>query len=184
MRIAALVCFVFLSLSAVAQPRLGGRAAEFDALFAGLKVAPSEATAAKIEARLRQLWSRGIAPSAVLLLNRSARELGNNAAQEALEDVEAAIVIDPEAPEGYHRRAMARAALGDFSAALADLQETLRREPRYYPALQSLAQIAEEREDAKGALSAWEKLLELNPKHPDGQERLRTLIRKALGDEM
>jgi tetratricopeptide (TPR) repeat protein len=183
MRIAVLV-FVLLSLPALAQPRPGGRAAEFDALFAGLKAAPSEETAAKIEGRLRQLWSQAIAPSAVLLLNRATRELGNDAAAEALEDVEAAIVIDPEAPEGYHRRATVRAALGNFPAALADLQETLRREPRYYPALQSLSRIAEQREDHKGALSAWEKVLELNPKHPDGQERLKALTRKALGEEM
>jgi tetratricopeptide (TPR) repeat protein len=74
--------------------------------------------------------------------------------------------------------------LGNFPAALADLQETLRREPRYYPALQSLSRIAEQREDHKGALSAWEKVLELNPKHPDGQERLKALTRKALGEEM
>ncbi len=185
---AATLCFLLLSLPALAQPALAqtrpnSRAAEFDALFAGLKAAPSEATAAKIEARLHQLWGQSIAPSAVLLLNRSTRELNHDAAQDALEDVEAALVIDPAAPEGYHRRALARSALGDFPGALADLQETLTREPRYFPALASLSHIAEAREDHKGALAAWQKLLELNPKHPDGQDRLKTLTRNALGSD-
>ena len=174
---------LLLSLSALAQPRALSRTAEFDALFAGLKAAPSEETAAKIETRLRQLWSLSVAPSAILLLNRSTRELGHDAPQEALEDVEAALVIDPDAPEGYHRRALVRSALGDFPGALADLQETLKREPRYFPALQSLSRIAENREDYKGALSAWEKVLELNPRLSDGQDRLKALTRKVFGDD-
>lgn len=177
------LCLLLLSLPAAAQPKPTARAAEFDALFAGLKAATNEATSAKIEARLRQLWSQSVAPSAGLLLNRSARELNADAAQDALDDVEAALVIDPAAPEAYHRRALARSALGDFPGALADLNETLRREPRYYPALQSLSRLAEERGDHKGALSAWEKVLEINPKAPDGEERLQSLKRKAFGDD-
>ena len=177
------LCLLLLSLPAAAQPQPTARAAEFDALFAGLKAATNEATSAKIELRLHQLWSQSVAPSAGLLLNRSARELNAAAAQDALDDVEAALVIDPAAPEAYHRRALARSALGDFPGALADLNETLRREPRYYPALQSLSRLAEERGDHKGALSAWEKMLEINPKQQDGAERLAALKRKVFGSD-
>ena len=181
---AIVLCLLLLTLPAAAQPKPTARAAEFDALFAGLKAATNEATSEKIDRRLRQLWSQSVAPSAGLLLNRSARELNANAAQDALDDVEAALVIDPAAPEAYHRRALARAALGDLPGALSDLNETLRREPRYYPALQSLSHLAEARGDHKGALSAWEKVLDLNPKVQDGAERLDAIKRKAFGSDI
>ena len=176
---------VLMALPALAQPRgPAARASELDALFAGLKAAPSEETAVRIERRLREVWTLGVSPAALLLLNRSSRELASSAHEAALEDVEAALVIDPEAPEGYHRRALARAALGDFGGALVDLQETLRREPRYFPAWLSLSRLSENRDDAKGALAAWEKVLELHPKIPNGDERLQVLRRKALGDDI
>jgi cytochrome c-type biogenesis protein CcmH/NrfG len=47
----------------------------------------------------------------------------------------------------------------------------------------SLSRIAEQRDDYTGALAAWEKALELDPKTPDGQERLKTLIKKVQGEE-
>ncbi len=182
MRALALIAALTLAVPALAQPRPTSRAAEFDALYGGLKVAPSTETAAKIETRLHQLWALSIAPSALLLLNRATRELPE-APQEALEDTEAALVLDPAAPEGYHRRALVRFSLGDYPGALADLAETVKREPRYFPAWQTMARIAEQREDHKAALTAWQKVLELNPKIPNGEDRLKSLTRKALGDD-
>jgi len=46
-----------------------------------------------------------------------------------------------------------------------------------------LAAIAEARKDWKGAYDAWQKMLELNPKSPGGQEKLKDLRRHALGEE-
>ena len=175
--------FLLLSLPALAQPRPVGRAAELEALAAGLKAAPSEEAAAKIEGRMRDVWAQAIAPTAMLLIKRGMRELANSAAQEALDDLEAALVLDPNAPDAYLRRGLARFELGDYPGALADIQETLNREPRHFPALQSLSRIAEAREDFKGALTAWQKVLELSPKTPDGEERLKMLTRKVLGDD-
>ena len=81
------------------------------------------------------------------------------------------------------RRGLARFERGDYPGALADIQETLNREPRHFPALQNLSRIAEAREDFKGALTAWQQVLELSPKTPDGEERLKMLTRKVLGDD-
>jgi len=47
----------------------------------------------------------------------------------------------------------------------------------------SLSRIAESRDDYKGALAAWKKVLELSPNTPDGQDRLKLLEKKALGEE-
>lgn len=175
--------FLLIALPALAQPRPTGRAAELEALAAGLQAAPSEEAAARIEGRMRELWAQAISPSALLLIKRGMRELANAAPQEALDDIEAALVLDPEAPDAYLRRGLVRSELGDYPGALADIQETLRREPRHFPAWQSLSRIAETREDFAGAIAAWKKVLELSPKTPEGEERLKALTKKLLGED-
>jgi len=182
MRITALLLALLIALPAAAQPRPAGRAAEIDAMIAALKLAPNEEIAGQIEGRLRQLWLQSASPTAMLLLNRGVRDLNNNASDEALDDFDAALALDPNLPDAFHRRALARSAAGDYRGAIADIQEALTREPRFFPALQSLSRIAEERRDFKGALAAWKKAMEFSPRTPSGDERLKMLERKAYGE--
>jgi hypothetical protein len=78
---------------------------------------------------------------------------------------------------------MARFALGDYPGALADIESALQREPRDFAALKTLSRIAQARNDDKGALAAWQKVLELSPHTPDGADRLKALQKKVLGEE-
>jgi tetratricopeptide (TPR) repeat protein len=105
------------------------------------------------------------------------------ARQDAIEDFSAAITLDPSLAEAYHQRAIARFASGDTAGAIADLQATLQHEPRSFAAFQTLSAIAEARKDWKGAYQAWQKVLEIDPKTPGGQDRLKDLRRRALGEE-
>ena len=163
--------------------RPDGRRGETDALLDALKKADSEMAAASFEAKLRESWLRAGAPVAALLLGKGTRNLRNDADDEALDDFDAALVIDPDYMEAFNRRAMARSTLGDYRGALADIQEVLKREPRHFGAFQTLSRIAEARQDYSGALRAWEKVLDLAPKLPGGEERLKTLKLKAQGEE-
>jgi hypothetical protein len=43
--------------------------------------------------------------------------------------------------------------------------------------------IAESRKDWKGAYAAWQKLLEIDPKTPGGEDKLKDLHRRAFGEE-
>ena len=72
---------------------------------------------------------------------------------------------------------------GDTPGAIADIQATLQHEPRSFAAFQTLAAIAEARKDWKGAYEAWQKVMEIDPKTPGGEERLKDLRRHALGEE-
>ena len=56
-------------------------------------------------------------------------------------------------------------------------------EPRDFAAFRTLAEIAAAREDWKGAYAAWQRLMDLDPNTPGGQERLRLLKRKAVGED-
>lgn len=166
-----------------AQPRADARRAELDNMLTALRLAPNQEAAATLEARIRELWLSAGSPAATLLMGRGMRDLQNDADDEALNDFDAVLALEPDLADAYYRRALARFHLGDYRGALADIGATLKREPRHFAALMSLSHIAESRDDFRGALAAWKKVLELSPRTPDGQDRLKMLEKKALGEE-
>ena len=164
----------------------GGAAAqereELDRLFAALKAARSEQEAAVLEGKIRQAWLKSGSPAVLLLLNRGAADATQGDTESALDMLDDALVLAPDYAEAWLARAVAKFHAGDYPGAIRDVQATLRREPRHFVALQTLSRIAEAQGDWKGALAAWEKALDLDPRMPDGQERLQMLRRKALGE--
>src|SRR5262249_50557811 len=161
----------------------GDRRAAVDRLLTALKHAPSEEIAGPLEEQIRQLWLNAGTPAVTLLMSRGLRGMKADAHQDAIECFSAAITLDPNLAEAYHQRAVARFAAGDAPGAIADIQATLQHEPRSFAAFQTLAAISEARKDWKGAYAAWQKVLELDPKTPGGQDRLKDLRRHALGEE-
>jgi tetratricopeptide (TPR) repeat protein len=159
------------------------RKAAIDHMLDALKAAPSEDAAAPLEAQISELWMHQGSPAVTLLMARGLREMEAQTPQEAEEDLGAAITLDPDFAEAYHQRALARFAAGDTPGAIADLQETLQREPRDFEAFRTLEAIAESREDWKSAYAAWQRLMDIDPKTPGGEDKLKDLRRRALGDE-
>lgn len=152
-----------------------------DQLFTALKAAPTEDAAATVEARILDAWAHQATPAVRLLLARGLRNLGQNAASDAYDSFDGAITLQPEVAEAWHGRAMARFRLGDATGAVADIQQTLQREPRNFSALADLSRVAEGQNNWKGALAAWQKVLELAPHTPGADARLRELERRANG---
>jgi tetratricopeptide (TPR) repeat protein len=160
------------------------RRAELDRLFEALRDAPDPAAGQVVEARIRAAWAQGVSPAAQLLVRRGARNLQGNAPDEALEDFDAALVLEPAAPDVWLMRARALGALGDRTAAARDIQEALRLEPRHFGALVQLSDLQDEAGDAAGALRSLEAALTLHPRLPSGEERRRELRRRAEGDAL
>ncbi len=152
-----------------------------DQLFAALKAAPTEEAAGTVEARILDTWVQQASPAVRLLLARGVRDLGQNAASDAYDSFDGAITLQPDVAEAWHGRAMARFRLGDAVGAVADIQQALQREPRDFAALADLSRVAEGQGNWKGALAAWQKVLELAPHTPGAEERLRELERRANG---
>jgi len=159
------------------------RAATLDHLLDALKAAPTAEAAAPLEQQIMHRLVQAGSPVVTLLMSRGAREMQSEANKEAIQDFTDAITLDPNLAEAYHQRARARFAAGDSQGAIADIEQTLRHEPRDFAALRTLAAIAESRKDWKGAYAAWQKLLEIDPQTPDGQDKLKDLRRRALGEE-
>ncbi len=181
--LAAFLCASLPALGQNTNQQSNDRRATLDRLLGSLKSAPSEEIAGPLEQQIRELWLNAGTPAVTLLMSRGLREMKADAKQDAIEDFSAAITLDPSLAEAYHQRAIARFAAGDTPGAVADLQATLQHEPRSFAAFQTLSAIAEARKDWKGAYEAWQKVLEIDPKTPGGQERLKDLRRRALGEE-
>ena len=149
-----------------------------------LQAAPDESATALLEAEIRRRWLDQASPVTKLLIARAFRNLQGGSAADAFDDFEAVLDLQPNLIEGWRGRAQARFRLGDGQGAVRDLQEVLRREPRHFAALEDLSRFAQAQNDWKGALAAWQKVLEIAPKTPEGQSRLRDLRRRALGEDL
>jgi tetratricopeptide (TPR) repeat protein len=157
--------------------------AALDKLLGALKSAPSGEMAEPLEDRIRQIWLNQGTPAVTLLMSRGLREMKAEANSDAIEDFSDAITLDPNLAEAYHQRAIARFNAGDTQGAIVDIQATLQHEPRNFAAFETLTDISAARKDWKGAYAAWQKVLELDPKTPGGDERLKDLKRRAFGEE-
>jgi cytochrome c-type biogenesis protein CcmH/NrfG len=171
-----------LCVTAHAQAPVEKRLAT-DRLLDALKDAPNEQTAAALEDQLEQTWLRAGTPAVTLLISRGLRSLQAGQDDEAMDSFSDAITLQPDVAEAWHQRALARYHAGDVNGAIHDLGETVRLEPRNFSAFRTLTDIATAREDWKGAYAAWQKVMELDPKTPGGEERLRLLKRRAVGED-
>jgi tetratricopeptide (TPR) repeat protein len=176
-----LASFVLLFAAGSAS---GQNQPDIDNLLNQLKIAPDEQAAVVLERRIRDAWIKSGSPSAVIMLQRGLRELAAHDLDRALDAFDSALVLEPDYVEGYHRRAVARFEAGKYDLALEDIQEALTREPRHFMVLQSLSRIAEARNDWKGALAAFKRCLDVDPRMPHGADRLAMLQKKVTGEAL
>lgn len=180
--LALLGAVLLAAAPARAETRAQAARVELDRLFQALRAAPDEATAGMLEARIRHLWLRQATPAVALLMARGDRDLTNDADDEAIADFDAVLELAPDFAEGYNHRAVARAEAGDYAGAVRDIEAALRHDPRNFSALQALSRIAEQQGNWKGALDAWRKALDIDPRTPGGIGRLERLQKKAEGE--
>lgn len=85
----------------------------------------------------------------------------------------------PDFAEAWNKRATLYYLLGDFAAALADVEQTLALEPRHFGALSGAGLIYLQREELNAAREAFEALLEIHPNSSSGQANLE-LVQERL----
>jgi tetratricopeptide (TPR) repeat protein len=150
-------------------PKVGAdRTRGLDFLFGALKVAPDEASAKHVEARIWALWMQTPSDTTALLMMRA------KAAMDAQQmDV-----------EGWNRRATLYYLQNDYAHSLEDIEQVLVREPRHFGALAGLGMIMQDLGDEKRALDAFRKALALNPHLDKVPELVKTLTEKVEGRDI
>ncbi|HTZ76897.1 MAG TPA: tetratricopeptide repeat protein [Stellaceae bacterium] len=174
----ALVAALFLVLAALPaaarqdDPRLKD-------LFDDLQNAKTTTESRIVEQRIWRIWGEdGNAQIDALM------ELGANAMQAgdldaALDTFNRVVALDDSFAEGFNKRATVEFMQGNYDASVADIERTLKLEPRHFGALSGLGQIYLALNDKPAALRAFEAALKVNP-HLTGAADMVAKLKKEL----
>ncbi len=182
MRIVFILMLCSLPRLSHAETPPSGPNAELEQLLTALPIAPNEAAAARMEARISELWQRSAGPTAALLMGRAARHMQGKEANQSVLDYDAVLALEPNFADAFAKRALAKYQTGNATGAIADLKEALKREPRQFNAWHALSDITSDQQHWVQALAAWKKLLEIDPLTPDGAKHLKELVVKVEGE--
>jgi tetratricopeptide (TPR) repeat protein len=166
-------------------PKVGAdRNRGLDFLFGALKVAPDEASAKHVEARIWALWLQTPSDTAALLMMRAKAAMDAQQMDVALKLLDAVVKLRPDYVEGWNRRATLYYLQNDYNHSLADIAQVLVREPRHFGALAGLGMIMQDMGDDKRALDAFRKALAVNPYLDKVPELVKTLTEKVEGRDI
>tara|TARA_R110002167_G_scaffold145082_2_gene335968 strand:+ start:723 stop:1277 length:555 start_codon:yes stop_codon:yes gene_type:complete len=163
----------------------GGSADQSDARLAGLfdtlQQAATANQAALIEQQIWDIWQT--APSAELqaLMQTGMGAMNRADLLQALDIFDNMIAIAPDYAEGWNKRATVNYLLRRLPASLADIAETLSREPRHFGAIAGRGLVHIQGSRLREAARAYEEVLKISPQNSGARSNLDA-IRDALGE--
>ncbi|MBV9076388.1 MAG: hypothetical protein JO048_02760 [Methylobacteriaceae bacterium] len=165
-------------------PQPPRRATTLDDLFARLAAAKDETEANGVANLIERRFGRSGSDTADLLMERAGIALGAKDAPLAVELLDRVTSLKPDWAEAWSRRATAFYLLDDTAAAVADLREALRREPRHFGAWSALGAIALSNDDKKRALEAFRHALAIHPYLEDAKKAVERLAPEVDGRDL
>ncbi len=152
-----------LSLGLIGFALADQQDSRLDALFTALAAAADAAEAEPLEARIWQLWSETERPEINALFSRGRAAMDSGRMAAALRLFSRIIELQPTFAEAWNKRATVYYLQNKLVESVLDIEQTLALEPRHFGAISGLGLIFLAREDARGALQAFEQVLEINP---------------------
>ncbi len=116
-------------------------AEEGERLFRYLAEARDEAEARAMEDEIWRHWMQAPDTAAADLMAKAMERRGNYDYAGAVAILDELIALAPEWAEAWNQRATIRFLQGDLTGSLADIEETLQREPRHFGAMAGMALI-------------------------------------------
>lgn len=165
-------------------PSVNAHGKSLDFLFAALKAAPDEESARAVESRIWAIWMKTPSDTVALLMARARVAVEQRDTDVALKLLDAIIKLRPDYMEAWNRRATLYYMRNDYTRAMEDIEEVLRREPRHFGALAGLGVILEETGDDKHALEVFRRALAINPHLEKVPEMVKTLSEKVEGRDI
>jgi tetratricopeptide (TPR) repeat protein len=153
-----------------------------DDLFQSLQTSSDSEKLIEVEAAIWEIWYHSGEEEIDSMMIQAAAlvDSGNLIAAETLYG--SIIQQSPGFSEGWNRRATVRFYQRDYDGSLADIQQTLKLEPRHFGAIWGLGMILGLQQDYQNAILAFEKLLEVKPNSVDARPRIKQL-KEALARE-
>jgi len=149
------------------------RRAVLDALYQRLAQAKTDEEAQGIAGAIERAQLHSGSDTADLLMSRALQATQTDQ-KVAVELLSAVIKLRPDFAEAFNKRATLFFLQQDYVRSMADIAETLRREPRTFGAWAGLGMILRDTGDKKRAYEAFRHALAINPHLPE--------VRKAVED--
>jgi tetratricopeptide (TPR) repeat protein len=128
---------------------------------------------------LTATYARSGSDTGDLLLQRARKAMGEKEYDAAGKILDQTVTLLPDWAEGWNARATLRYLDDDLDGSMADIAETLKREPRHLGALMGMSHILEARDKKEEALKVCERVLTIAPHWRSAEttsERLKAAI--------
>jgi tetratricopeptide (TPR) repeat protein len=148
-------------------------------LFDRLARTQDSEEAAGIVSVIDRIWLRSGSDTSDLLMSRALTAMEAKNYPLALEVLDAVVELQPDWAEAWNKRATVRYFGGDSKGSMADIAETLKREPRHLGALAGLGAILEEAGQREEALRVYQRGYDIAPYFRpmrDAVERLKAAL--------
>ena len=119
-----------------------------------------------------------------LLLQRARHAIAIEQYQDALKILDQTIALLPDWAEGWNARATVRYLDDDYNGSMADVAQTLKREPNHLGALMGMGAILEARGKREDALKVYERALTIAPHWRNAEEAADRLKGQLAGEEL
>ena len=176
---ACLAALLGLMLAANALAQNAGSGTVLDTLFIKLQSATDPSVIKSLEAAIWEQWVMVPDMSQRAQMMRGIAEMQQQELKASIETFTRLIDLAPDLSEAWNKRATAHWLMGNFPASLADICETVKREPRHFGAYSGLGMIRAEMGENGRAVAAFELARRWNPHIPGIEGEIERL--KALG---
>jgi tetratricopeptide (TPR) repeat protein len=160
---ACLAAFAGLILAASVNAQNKGSSTMLDTLFAKLQTATDPSAIQSLEAAIWEQWTMVPGDAERQLMMRGIAEMEQQELQSAVSTFTRLIEQAPELSEAWNKRATVQWLLGNFSASIADICETIKREPRHFGAYSGLGMIRAQMNEPGRAVAAFQLAKKYNP---------------------
>jgi tetratricopeptide (TPR) repeat protein len=152
---------LMLGLNVMAQN--AGSGTVLDTLFAKLQIATDPVAIQALEAAIWEQWTMVPDQQQRATMMRGIAEMQQQQLKASVETFTRLIEVAPDLSEAWNKRATAYWLMGNFPASLADICETIKREPRHFGAYSGLGMIRAEMDENARAVAAFELARKWNP---------------------
>ena len=160
---ACLAALLGLMLTVNVMAQNAGSETVLDTLFAKLQTATDPVAIQSLEAAIWEQWTMVPDQQQRAMMLRGIAEMQQQQLKASVETFTRLIEVAPDLSEAWNKRATAYWLLGNFPASLADICETIKREPRHFGAYSGLGMIRAEMDENARAVAAFELARKWNP---------------------
>ncbi len=152
-------------------------------LYQKLQKAQDRKKADTIEKEIEGIWLESGSHTVNLLMQRALRSQSDNQYKICMHLLNEIVMIAPNYPAGWYRRALIHFNKGDYSLALIDIRRVLALDPHNFKAIYGLGLILREVGNKKSALKVFKKLLNIHPHYEDAKKAVEQLTVEVEGQD-